>query len=63
MFKLIMLNWSYFRFIFVLGSSVSIHSIKLNLFLVSIFDISVGWIGSLTTLNVSVKMMLNYDLF
>ena len=29
----------------MLGSSVSILSIKLNLFLVSIFDISVGWLG------------------
>ena len=43
-----MLNWSYWFFLiyfFVLSSSVSILSIKLNLFLVSIFDISVGWLG------------------
>ena len=35
----------FFNLFFVLGSSVSILSIKLNLFLVSIFDVSVGWLG------------------
>ena len=53
MLKLIMLNWScYFSdLFFVLGSFVSILSIKLNLFLVSIFDISVGWLGRFDNFN------------
>ena len=50
MLKLIMLNWSYWFFFdlfLVPGSSVLILSIKLSLFLVSIFDVdgSIGWLG------------------
>ena len=48
MLKLIMLNWSYcffFDLFLVIGSFVPIFSIKLNLFLVSIFHVSVGWLG------------------
>ena len=44
-----MLNWNYclFYLFLLLGSSASILSIKLNLFLVSIFDVdgSIDWFG------------------